>query len=481
MQWYIRAYEDVVERISTLSPRARILAAAPLAIVLIAIIAWKNRGPTTEYEHLLGGRSFSRSEIAAIESAFASEGLNDSRVVGSQIQIPRTEKDAYLKVLATADALPGNIDGKWDDYLPENPFSSSEIVRQKGKFANQQKLARIISGMHGIESATVQFDEMKRAGFPPTIEKRAVVVVRAVNGGHLSYDQVEAIRETVTGYVSGLDRRMVTITDLNAVRAYPGDLKHQATGQSYAGTKWILEKSFREKILDRLAMYPKVVVGVNVHLQPPSSADVGPAADAADVELEQPAATQPALVTTSIDLPRSYFASLWRERHPELHTPPTAEQLREIEQEVKHNVERAIVAILPPPIPELASYSQVTVTTYDDVAGNIRPAPVSATRLPVPLPDHWQVVTGVASVAGVLLFAALVVACRRIRWSIAAGSQRRRNLAEQRNLDLENDPSPLAGGRPATNSDWQRELIKKIQQDPEAASKALKTWMRDAA
>jgi flagellar biosynthesis/type III secretory pathway M-ring protein FliF/YscJ len=497
MQWYSHAYELTLERLTGLTPRARWVAVVVLLLLGVLIVLVSTRRPRSEVEFLFGCQTFSRAEITAMESALAKAGLSESDVVGNRLRIPRLKKDLYLKALAAGDALPGGFDPGWDAYVPENPFSSREVVEQKAKHAHLQKLARIVQGMNGIESATVNYDEMKKAGFPPTIEKRSVAVVRAVEGRHLTFDQVEAIRDTVAGYISGLDRRMVTVTDLNAVRAYPGNLESMSSGQQYTTLQWIQEKAFREKILSRLAMYPGVVVGVNVHLQPAMIALNGIEAretpvghsshanTASPLPVSEAAAIVPVLVTASIDMPQSYFLKVWRERHPTAEQDPAPEQLLELERETKQTVQRAVTAMLPPPATHWAAIEQVTVTTYADVP---RPGAPSSTAELDEREIHAMLPWALLAVTGIL---AMIATCRNHRRNRTAriaghdeqsaavvdpqGTQEASAVASHERTA----PSSDTDSRAASN--WQQELLKTVQQDPAGAVKVLHRWIKDAA
>lgn len=473
MQWHSQVADWTTGKLSLLSPRARLLAVVVVLLAGLLCVLMFSQRPVLESEFLLGGRTFSLAEIAAIEAALAKAGLAESDVVGDRIRIPTEKKNEYLQALADGGALPGGIDPDWSEYVPESPFPSRELVEQKTRHAQQQKLARIIQAMHGIESATVNYDEMKKAGFPPTVEKRAVVVVRAEQGRHLSFDQIEAIRATVAGYVSGLDGRQVTVTDLNAVRAYPGDLDSQLAGQPYSTASWLLEKAYREKILKRLEMYPGVVVGVNA--QWPLA---GAAADLQVASQAAAASPGPALLTASIDLPRTHLSRIWRERNPQAESPPDAEQLAAVERELKQSVQRAVAALLPPPAPEWAAFEQVTVTSYDDVAAADQPSlaaePVSAN--PAELPPWLLWLAGAAVVAVALMTRLLRGSATRSRDETHANDSPVRAV-------IGGEPSEHAAAAEPPNkaAHWQQELVRTVQHDPEAAAKALQRWIKSAA
>ena len=61
----------------------------------------------------------------------------------------------------------------------------------------------------------------------------------------------------------------------------------------------------------------------------------------------------PALVSASIDLPKSYFAQVWREQNADTESEsPDRQAIHAVEQEVKQTVEQAVLALLPSPAPQ---------------------------------------------------------------------------------------------------------------------------------
>ena len=151
------------------------------------LMLWGGRsdGP---YEPLFDGRTFSPRELAKMTAAFQTAGLKGARLADNQILVPKANMDAYLVALDAADALPADFDDSLDELAADsNPFASRQQTEMGFRLAEQKKLARILSGMNGIDTASVQYAEIKKPGFPPTCDIRAVVAVRADGKRHLAY------------------------------------------------------------------------------------------------------------------------------------------------------------------------------------------------------------------------------------------------------------------------------------------------------
>ncbi|MEX2176801.1 MAG: hypothetical protein WD872_20710 [Pirellulaceae bacterium] len=271
MDFLNKAYAQAAELFRSLSPGTRIAAGLLLAVIVMSLVYLFQFQVPSGDEYLLDGRPFSAAEMTAIEAAFAQAGLNDSTIVGNRIRIPRGQKSAYLAAMADGSALPADFYKHLDDAIEsDNPFASNKSLEIKRANAKMKELALIISRMHGIESATVQYDEEVKPGLSRGKQKTAMVAIWP-SGGTLDENQVKAIRSVVTSAYAGLSGQIVTITDMISGQTYgggsgPGGISE---GESiYANHKQKYERDWQRKIAEQLSMIPGVVVGVNVEMSP---------------------------------------------------------------------------------------------------------------------------------------------------------------------------------------------------------------------
>jgi len=478
MEWLCRLHEQVADRYRALTVPTRI-ACLMLGVAvlggLVMLGVGRSAGPS---EPLFDGRTFSPRELAKMTAAFQTAGLTGAQLADSQILVPKANMDAYLVALDAADALPADFDDSLDEIAADsNPFASRQQTEMGFRLAEQKKLARILSGMNGIDAASVQYAEIKKPGFPPTFDIRAVVAVRAEGKRHLAYEEIEAIRDTVVGYVAGLDRAQVTVSDLNACRAYPGggDASDPAAA-SYAARaeQSRLEEEFLAKIKSRLVAYPGAIVGVNVHLAETSAS---PPSDANSAAVRR--RLTPALVSASIDLPKSYFAQVWREQNADTEgASPDRRALQAVEQEVTQTVERAVLALLPPPVSEMRRSPQVVVTSYEDL-----PSPAQSTTAVWPAGAlAWAAAHRSLILVALLLTAGVLLLVRSRRSATASLRDAGRKASGDASGDAAcaacDSGSPKA---PSVEPNIRLEISRVIQENPQAAAEAVQRWLSKAA
>src|SRR5205814_339931 len=154
MDFLPKAYAQVAELLRSMSVGSRVATGLLLALVVVSLAYLFQYRIAGGDEFLLGGRPFSASELTAIEAAFAKAGLGKSQVAGSQIRIPRGQKELYLAALADGHALPADFYTYLDDATTnDNPWSSSQSQKFRMSTAKQKSLAHILGKMKGIESA----------------------------------------------------------------------------------------------------------------------------------------------------------------------------------------------------------------------------------------------------------------------------------------------------------------------------------------
>jgi flagellar M-ring protein FliF len=511
-----------------MTPMARVVGAAALVLVVVGVLAASWLPTLDSHVALMDGRLFTRQELATLELAFAKAGLNDWQIQGQQVRVPRAERFAYLTALSDHDGMPESFGSAWDRMLAANQwFEPSKLRELREKHAVEKELALVVSRMAGIEVATVRYDEVEQGGFPIRRLKTAMVAANASDSRGLNEDQVRSIRDLVAGSLAGLDAANVTVTDLGSGRTYPGGRKLDSAGpqQEYTAAKRMFENGWRERISDMLAMYPGVVVAVNVELasdQPFAGAWAAPDLRASEfvsegqpplTEAGEPAdepqrftsyktALMPRHVTASVSLPRSYFVRVWRQRNPTpAGSPPMVvpqEALRQLESGIQMTIQQQVLAVLPPDHQSSTAHPRVVVSTYDDVPSAEFPAVAAGNTVATAdaardwLNQHGQTVGLLVLAAVCLVLVLKLLAQRRTTPLPQSGElpvtgQRRETgsdtlAAEERGPQASWDAAVAGTSLGSEVPDTLRdELAALVNQDLDAAASVLRDWIGEAA
>lgn len=557
MDFVNQAYGQLVELMRSMSAGTRVATGLLLAVVAVSVAYLFQYDVSGGDEFLLSGRPFTASELTAIEAAFASAGLNRSEVVGSQIRIPRGQKNMYLAALADGNALPADFYKYLDEAIAaHSPFENSKSLEMRHSNAKQKELSLIIGRMQGIESATIQYDEEAKRGLVPNKQKTAMVAVQT-RSGQLGEEQVKAIRNVVASAYAGLDRHHITVTDLNGL-TYGGAIGPDGLPDdesAYATHKNRHEREFQRKIQQQLAYIPGVIVGVNVELNPEMhnsttqvKLDPKPVAIASKestrestthapqlagrpgavsngvvgntpVSLQQTAATNPESQTTesrsdiqnipghdttirqiaplvprkataSIDIPSSYYVSVWRKRNPQSANDadklPDAAELATIETEIKKSVQEKVRNLLPDFDRGTNPYPHVVVETYTDLPRPLAEPPSLAATSGTWLAENWETL----AVIGVGLFSLVMlrgmlrapVAGRPTAPTAAAVAHPGKTAAAEPADEDEPEPVRVLKTKfTATGPDLKAELHEIVKENPDAAASVLRAWIGEAA
>lgn len=267
MDFVNRSYGQAAELLRSMTPAARITTGLLLAVILISLAFLFRQRAEVADEFLFGGEHLSQAQIAAMEAAFSSKGLNEWETVGNRIRVPRRKRNFYIEAARTAEAMPAAPETAWQQlFSGDNPLKSTQIRAWEAFRAQERTLALTLEELAGVDRAVVQIQEVDTGGFPRRKERRCLVSVKATGSRALPAALVESVRHMVVSG-GGVDPQHVTVSDLNTGQTYPGLGENGLLADSlYAKRQREQEEIYRAKILDRLSTYGDVKVAVHVEL-----------------------------------------------------------------------------------------------------------------------------------------------------------------------------------------------------------------------
>ncbi len=270
MDFLNKAYGQVADLFKSMTPAARLTTGLLVAVIGISLLFLFRQHTESADEVLFSGRTLTGDEIASMTAAFAQDDLNGWDALGNQLRVPHNKRHVYLAALVKYNALPQGAGAATEKALSEQGlWENRKIGEQRSRLALEKDLGFTIRELPGIAAASVKIEEiMNNTPFPPRPKRRAAVMVKASGTASLDASQIRMIRDWVANG-GGIDRSDVVILDTNAGRSYDGPPKDgEISGDHnvYADTQRRYEQEFKQKIVDKLSVYPNTNVEVYVEL-----------------------------------------------------------------------------------------------------------------------------------------------------------------------------------------------------------------------
>lgn len=548
MDFLNKAFAQLADLFKSMSPGARITAGLLVVLVAVSLAYLFVFQMNTANEFLFGSREFSQAELDEMQTAFGAAGLNQFEVVGKRVRVPRGKLVEYLQALSQSNFQPKNFDSAIDQVVADSNSLIDSRPLQDFKFSQalEKKCAQVIQEMRGIDAAAVRLSEVKKGGFPPQTERKATVAARGT-GGALSPAHVQQIRTFVAGFF-GIGSDDVTITDLNGNITFGGDrATRELNGPQteYAEAKRNSESYWKQKIEECLAVYPGVVVGVNVEIDPELTSQstrviVDPqpttvesttfqktsenrpapggrpgavpnevasntprditSVSAQESTLDENRETQVSVpgheqtitkkaglketnVTASVLVPESYIKQLWSLKNSETKNKPEKADLDAVTAELIASITKSVTLTLPPP-PKGDTTNRVEVTTYVDLPPPEVEPPSFATTAQYWLTDNWQNLGLVGlGLMSLLMLRSMVKSNVPATPAASVALPAAPKTAADEPEQEESAPEPIILQRRQRPSggSLRDELTAMVKEDPDAAANVLRTWIGDAA
>ncbi len=268
MDFLSQASAQLTDLFKSMTPGARITSGLLLAVVLISLVYLFGVQVASPDCDLMNGEPVRNSHLTSMKAAFGKAGLNSYEIRGTQILIPRGQRDRYMAALADGNALPPNIHTVLRKAIQDtSPFLTKQQQADRMKIAIQETLALIISQMRGIENAYVLYTTEITGTFRKDKTTTASVSIKPAVNERLDDAQVSAIRHLVAAAIAGKPAQ-VNVIDLNGSIHYGGDSENGVSAHEniYAVLKRSYEQEWKAKILNTLSYIPGIKVTPNVEL-----------------------------------------------------------------------------------------------------------------------------------------------------------------------------------------------------------------------
>ena len=238
-----------------------------MVVVVVSLGFLVQQGTTGPDEYLFGGEPIAASQIARMEAAMASAGLNDFAVEGNHIKVPRGQKSAYIAAIADAGELPPDVFNMMDKALDKGSiFDSSAVKKQRLKAAREQQLSLIIKQMPWVENAMVLYDVQEERGLRAVRKASASISIMPAVGESITSGRSRNLKSMVAS-AHNIPIENVSITNLGNDNLMGGDgISPEDFDNPLYVTKAKVERDLRDSIINQLSFIPGVRVEVSAVL-----------------------------------------------------------------------------------------------------------------------------------------------------------------------------------------------------------------------
>jgi flagellar M-ring protein FliF len=542
---------QIRELFASMSPGARVTAGLLLAVVVVSFGYLFQQATSGPDEYLFGAEPLAASQIARMEAAMATAGLNDFTTEGNHIRVPRAKKSEYIAAIADAGELPPDVHRIMTSAIDGGSvFDSRDVKRHRIKAAREQQLSHVIGLMPWVEQAVVIYDDREESGIKQTRSASAAVSVLPKAGEVLDSRRMRNLRDFVARSCN-LRIDDVSVTNLGSDTLLGGDgVDSDDFDHPYYATKSKIERKLRGELLDQLGFIPGVRVQVKATLDATrehTTVQVKPELQTAPLRTQTTDETVDRVVgggggqigleaqgperggrdealsrqeqdktsrtneaqdfvvgsTTekktdwdstlkeaeaSVAVPRSYVASVFRERARESGKDApkeiSPEDLAQVERDIRTSIENMVVRLLPKLTLGENEFKQVTVEFFHDLPREALPQPSVASTALGWLSDNGQSL----AMAGLAFFSLVVLR------SIASGgaspspggapSLRLETPGDARVAGAETGDPEDGATRPKLKlrrgDSLKDDLTDMVTSDPDAAAAILRSWIQNA-
>ena len=264
MEWLKNWVAQIQAQLGELSVTQKMLIASlsVIAFATILVVALYTGQP--EMVPLIE-RSASESQRLAVVSYLDSRG-EKYEVRGDQILVPASRRASVAAAIQT-DVAPDQGSGFALLVEQQSWWQSNEQYRQLYNIALQNELSRTVGRMRNVDKAKVIISHPKLTGFAATHRRPSASVNIEMQAGSLNQATANAIAGLVSGAVAEMSAEDVIVIDAKAGRQFRAREDDQMIPGDFLELVQHQERLYRDKLTDALAYIPHVIVAVNVEMQ----------------------------------------------------------------------------------------------------------------------------------------------------------------------------------------------------------------------
>lgn len=266
MEFLGKYFAQIRAHLAGLTASQRIALGLCVVLVVVGVVALMQWSGRVERVPLLA-QSLSADEQSRILAQLQAANA-DYEMQGDRILVPRADRVKLYASLVQARALPTHTNISFSALMEENnPFLARDDARWRKERALEGELSNVLMHFDGLTDAKVFITVPQRRTMGGEAGKAsASVYVHSRPGASLDKGMVASIAEFVSGAVEGLTPDGVKIVDAASGRSFHRPSAEDAMPFDVLDLRRQREEHYAAKIMEHLAYISGVLVGVHADL-----------------------------------------------------------------------------------------------------------------------------------------------------------------------------------------------------------------------
>lgn len=267
MEWIRKSLAQIQAQMSEMSVSMKMLIGVLCAVILAALLLVSAYSGTAATSPLLDQPS-TAEQRAVITGYLDGRGIKYT-IKGDSIWVPTSRRYEIMAGLQIGNLLPEDAGNGFSSLVEKQSWwQSNEQNRQLYMIALQNELGSNIRKMRGISGAKVIISRPESRGFDATFKRPTASVNVMMSVGKVDQKLADAIAGMVAGSVAEMKAEDVAVIDAAAGTQFRKRGEADIVATDYLELVQAQEAMYRTKVTEALGYIPKVIVAVNVEVDP---------------------------------------------------------------------------------------------------------------------------------------------------------------------------------------------------------------------
>jgi flagellar M-ring protein FliF len=267
MEWIRKSLAQIQAQMSEMSVSMKMLIGVLCAVILTALLVVALYSGTAATSPLMD-QATTPEQRTMITGYLSDKGITYT-TKGDAIMVPTHRRFEILAGLRVQNVLPENANNGFDVLMEKQSWwLSNEQNRQLYTIALQNELGSNIRKMRGVSGAKVIISRPESRGFDATFKRPTASVNVMMSGGKVDQKLADAIAGMVAGSVAEMKAQDVAVIDAAAGTQFRKRDEADIVATDYLELVAAQEAMYRAKVTEALGYIPKVIVAVNVEVDP---------------------------------------------------------------------------------------------------------------------------------------------------------------------------------------------------------------------